>query len=180
MILDPPTPSKAGATSTYAVLTPSSSRLEDTSRFYYSSTLLGSIEPYNLTRLKEVKGVVGLAIGNLLVVYTYLVAIATSKALRTYSNRVSSGKGNNGSTGGKEGDNGGIGSKGKREHRGGSRELLSKGNGGIGGKDDSGDGKLLNYSSSGDNGCYYYYYYLLGSIVEFSLAYIVVAYHNMV
>ncbi|KAK8198421.1 hypothetical protein BKA81DRAFT_381025 [Phyllosticta paracitricarpa] len=64
--------------------------------------VLGSIEPYNLTRLKEVKEVVGLAIGNLLV--------ATSKALRTYSNRVSSSKGNS-SIGSKKGNNSSIGSK---------------------------------------------------------------------
>ncbi|KAK7635211.1 hypothetical protein IWX48DRAFT_587623 [Phyllosticta citricarpa] len=137
------------------ILTPSSSRLEDTSRFYYS--ILDSIEPYNLTRLKEVKEVVGLAIGNLLVVYTYLVAIATSKALRTYSNRVSSSKGNNSSIGSKEGNNSSIGSK-------------EGNNSSIGSKDNSSNSKLLNYSSSSNNSYYYYYYYLLGSI-EFSLAY---------
>ncbi|KAK7515251.1 uncharacterized protein IWZ02DRAFT_435707 [Phyllosticta citriasiana] len=113
-------------------------------------------------------------------VYTYLVAIATSKALRTYGDGVSSSKG----------DDSGIGGKGKREYRGGSRELLSKGNNsstgskegdsGVGSKNNSGNSKLLNYSSSSDNGYYYYYYYLLGSIVEFSLAYVVVAYYNMV
>ncbi|KAK7624507.1 hypothetical protein IWX50DRAFT_614900 [Phyllosticta citricarpa] len=114
------------------------------------------------------------------IVYTYLVAIATSKALRTYSNRVSSSKGNSS-----------IGSKSKREYRRSSRKLLSKGNNSsigskegnnssigskkgnnssIGSKNNSSNSKLLNYSSSSNNSYYYYYYYLLDSI-EFSLAY---------